>query len=531
MGRPTKPALPDTETVRMPLDLLLPADYNPRRISDRAMKGLRASLERFGELGGIVYNKRTGRLVGGHQRVKALAAMGVKDAEVRVVDLPIAEEKAANLALNHPGIGGEWDEALLAVVLAEVERDLPTAYEELQLDDLIGEAASDELADGLTDPDDVPEPMPEPVTRAGDVWVMGEHRLICGDSTVARDVAALIPVGTRAALLHADPPYGMGKEADGVENDNIYAERLDQFQMAWWRVWRPFLADNASAYIWGTAEDLWRLWYAGGLAKSERLTFRNEVVWDKANGMGMSSETHRQFATATERCLFFMLGEQGFGNVNAEDYWEGFEPIRGYLAAEAERIGLGPADVKRICGVGMFGHWFSKSQWTMIPEKHYAAIQTAAGGKAFLTPYPELRQKYDGQTSTGGHLAAKQEFYGTRAYFDNVHDNMRDVWNFDRVTGAERHGHATPKPVAMIVRAIKSSCPEGGVVLEPFNGSGTTLIAAETCGRVCYASELTPTYVDTTVRRWQAFTGKTATLDGDGRTFAEVMEERHGATE
>lgn len=124
----------------MPLAMLLPADYNPRRISDRAMKGLRASLERFGELGGIVYNKRTGRLVGGHQRVKALAAMGVKDAEVRVVDLPIAEEKAANLALNHPGIGGEWDEALLAVVLDEVKRDLPTAFDELQLEDIVGKA-------------------------------------------------------------------------------------------------------------------------------------------------------------------------------------------------------------------------------------------------------------------------------------------------------------------------------------------------------------------------------------------------------
>lgn len=121
----------------MPIAMLLPADYNPRRIGDRAMKGLRASLERFGELGGIVYNKRTGRLVGGHQRVKALAAMGVEDAEVRVVDLPIAEEKAANLALNHPGIGGEWDEALLAVVLDEVNRDLPTAFEELQLGDII----------------------------------------------------------------------------------------------------------------------------------------------------------------------------------------------------------------------------------------------------------------------------------------------------------------------------------------------------------------------------------------------------------
>lgn len=130
--------VPQVETVRMPLAMLLPADYNPRKISDRAMKGLRASLERFGELGGIVYNKRTGRLVGGHQRVKALAAMGIDDADVRVVDLPVAEEKAANLALNHPGIGGEWDDALLAVVLDEVQRDLPTAFDELQLGDIIG---------------------------------------------------------------------------------------------------------------------------------------------------------------------------------------------------------------------------------------------------------------------------------------------------------------------------------------------------------------------------------------------------------
>ena len=137
----SKRQIPQADTVRMPLDMLLPADYNPRRISDRAMKGLRASLERFGELGGIVYNKRTGRLVGGHQRVKALAAMGVKDAEVRVVDLPIAEEKAANLALNHPGIGGEWDDALLAVVLDETRRDLPTAFQELQLDDIIRHAS------------------------------------------------------------------------------------------------------------------------------------------------------------------------------------------------------------------------------------------------------------------------------------------------------------------------------------------------------------------------------------------------------
>jgi len=137
MARAKTAAVPVVETRRMKIAELVPADYNPRRISDKALKGLRASLERFGELGGIVWNEQTGHLVGGHQRVKALAALGVDEADVRVVNLPIAEEKAANLTLNNPGIGGDWDDELLRVVLADVQRDLPTAFDELQLSEII----------------------------------------------------------------------------------------------------------------------------------------------------------------------------------------------------------------------------------------------------------------------------------------------------------------------------------------------------------------------------------------------------------
>jgi hypothetical protein len=150
------------ESVRMALAELAPADYNPRKISAKAMAGLKASLTRFGELGGIVFNKRTGHLVGGHQRVKALLALGETHAEVRVVDLPIAEEKAANLALNHPGIGGEWDDALLAVVLDDVKRDLPTAFEELQLDDIIGRASGAGAFDDYPGGDDEHDPGQSP---------------------------------------------------------------------------------------------------------------------------------------------------------------------------------------------------------------------------------------------------------------------------------------------------------------------------------------------------------------------------------
>ena len=106
----------------------------------------------------------------------------------------------------------------------------------------------------------------------------------------------------------------------------------------------------------------------------------------------------------------------------------------------------------------------------------------------------------------------KKEWYSTRAYFNNTHENMTDVWDYPRVTGEERHGHATPKPVEMIERIIKSSCPEDGACIEPFLGSGTTLIACEKTGRVCYGMELSERYCDVILKRWEDFTGQEAVL-------------------
>jgi len=108
---------------------------------------------------------------------------------------------------------------------------------------------------------------------------------------------------------------------------------------------------------------------------------------------------------------------------------------------------------------------------------------------------------------------------GMRSYFNNAHDAMRDVWEFSRVIGDERHGHATPKPVDMMERVMLSSLPEGGLCAEPFGGSGSTLIGAETTGRVCYTMELQAKSCDVIVRRWQQFTGKRATLEATGAEF------------
>jgi DNA modification methylase len=105
---------------------------------------------------------------------------------------------------------------------------------------------------------------------------------------------------------------------------------------------------------------------------------------------------------------------------------------------------------------------------------------------------------------------------------------MTDVWSFSRVQGDERFEHATPKPVAMIERCIVSSSRPGDLVLEPFGGTGSTLIAAERSGRRCFTMELDPRYVDTIVRRWQAFTGDAATLD-NGQTFDAITARRGSA--
>ena len=216
-----------------------------------------------------------------------------------------------------------------------------------------------------------------------------------------------------------------------------------------------------------------------------------------------------------------MVGEQGF-NSNADNYWEGFEPIRVYLDGERQKMGWNNKAVAAFFGFHprMADHWFSKSQWSMIREEQYEKLQAASGGAAFRRDYDALRRDYD---------ALRRDFYALRAYFDNTHDNMTDVWQFPRVVGDERHGHATPKPVAMMERVMLSSLPDGGLCAEPFGGSGSTLIGAERTGRRCYTMELQPKYADVIVKRWQAYTDKQATLDGDGRTFDEIATERLSA--
>jgi hypothetical protein len=211
----------------------------------------------------------------------------------------------------------------------------------------------------------------------------------------------------------------------------------------------------------------------------------------------------RSYSVATEKCWFVQKGCQGY-NTNSDNYFEGFEPIRSYLAGEMEKCG-GAKNWKTMLGNGMGSHYFTKSQWAFPTQEAYIKMQRFGNEHdAFKKEYDELKKEYD---------ELKKEWYATRAYFDNTHDNMNDVWHFNKTSQKERKdtgGHATPKPLALCSRGIKSSSKDGELVLDVFGGSGSTLIACEQLGRKCFMMEYEPFYCDVIIARWEKLTGKTA---------------------
>jgi DNA modification methylase len=494
---------------------LIPYARNSRTHSDAQIAKIASSIREFGFLNPIITDGKNG-IVAGHGRVLAAQKLGLKELPcVEAKHLTEAQKRAYVIADNRMALDAGWDIDLLKVEIGDLQGlnfDLAlTGFDPGEIDSFLADKT-----EGLTDPDAVPETPVNPVTVLGDVWLLGKHRLMCGDSTVITDVERLMG-GKKAQLLHADPPYGMGKEGVGVANDNLYGDSLDAFQMEWWATFRTFLDDNASAYIWGNAPELWRLWYRGGLGSAERVTIRNEIVWKKPGGFGISSAEMRGYPPQTERCLFFILGEQGFNN-DADNYWEGWEPVRSWLDEQRKASGLTTAQCNDVCGKqNMTQAAFTKGGFRLILKDDYAALCAATGGKYFKREYDDLKREYDD---------LKREFYACRAHFDNTHENMTDVWEFGRVTGEDRHGHATPKPLAMMERVMRSSLPQNGLCVEPFGGSGSTLMGAETTGRVCYTMELNPKYCDVIVKRWQDFTGQKATLESTGRTFEDMASDR-----
>ena len=396
---------------------LIPADYNPRKDlkpGDAEYEKLKRSIEQFGYVEPVIWNRVTGRVVGGHQRLKVLQDMGITEVECVVVDFDEEREKALNIALNK--ISGEWDKDKLSLLIADLQGadfDVTlTGFEPAEIDSLF----RDTLKDGVKDDDfDVEEELKKPpMTKAGDVWTLGKHRLVCGDSTKA-ETFDLLMAGKKANLVVTDPPYNVNYEgsAGKIKNDNMADETFYNFLLAAFQLTESAMADDASIYVFH--------------ADTEGLNFRKAFA---DAGFYLSG-------TCIWKKQSLVLGRSPY-------QWQ-HEPI-------------------------LFG-WKKKG-------KH---------------------QWYTGRKES-------------------------TIWEFDK---PKKNGdHPTMKPIPLIAYPIMNSSMSNTLVLDPFGGSGSTLIACEQTDRSCYTIELDEKFCDVIVKRYIEQVGSEADVsvqrDGLTYTYAEI---------
>lgn len=499
------------------IDSITPSGRNAKQHPAEQIEQIKKSITDYGMNDPIGVWR--GEIVEGHGRVIACKELGIdKVPIIRLDDLTDEQRREYMLVHNKTTMNSDFDVDILNMELEDLPDFDAEFYDfELSLDDeSLGEVAEDE----------VPEEV-ETRCKLGDVWQLGAHRLICGDSTDPAVIDRLMD-GVKSDLVFTDPPYGMKKESEGVLNDNLNYDDLLDFNRQWIPLTFGALKDNGSWYCWGIDEPLMDIYsnILKPMQKENKITFRNLITWDKGNGQGQLSEDFRMYPIADEKCLFVMVGGdsvQGF-SVNQEDYSESMDKVRLYLEGEIAKLGQSDKTIANALGYKdgrTVNHWRSKSQFALPTKENYEALREY--GKSVLKDYDFLKKDYD---------ELKKDFYEGRSYFDNTHDNMNNVWHFDRTSQEERKntgGHVTPKPIALCSRAIKSSSREGEIVLDVFGGSGSTLIACEQLNRKCYMCELDEKYVSVIVNRWLNFTGRKDEIfclrDGQKLTYDEVFGE------
>ena len=326
-----------------------------------------------------------------------------------------AERRAYILADNQVALNAGWDDRLVGLelqTLKGLEFNLATiGFDDRSLVSFMATTKPE------ADPEETPEPPAIPTSKLGDLWLLGDHRIICGDCTDAGTVAALLS-GEAPHLMVTDPPYGVEYDPAWREKAGVAASGtakgkvLNDDKADWREAWALFPGDVA--YVWH--DGLFAGVVGDSLAACD-FHLRSQIIWDKGQ-------------------LVLSRG----------DY-----------------------------------HWEHEPCWYAVKK----------GAK--------------------GHWAGDRK--------------QTTVWHIAKPKKNET-GHGTQKPVECMKRPIENNSSPGQAVYDPFMGSGTTIIAAEMTGRRAFGCELSPAYVDVIVKRWEAFTGKAATLEGDGRTFADIAEHR-----
>src|ERR1700730_16849315 len=416
--RPTRP-WPADRVERWPIERLIPDATNPRLHTEADIDKIAASIVEFGWTMPVLVDEK-GIPIAGVARIAAAANLRFKSIPVIVARGWSKEQKRAyRLADNQLAARASWDTEQLRNEL----RDLDFAgfdlnligFEPDQLETILGGLGSS----GLTDPDSAPEVRDQPVTRRGDMWLLGDHRAGCGDSTSAADVAQAL-AGAEPHLMIADPPYGVAYDPTwrarrGYGAGNLAQGKVLNDDRADWR--EPYaLFPGDVAYVWHGA--LHGDVVAADLAACG-LQLRAQIIWDKQHFTLSRGDYHWKHETC----------------------W--------YAVRE-----------------GKVSHWRGDRTQTTVWE--------IANNNPF-----------------GNH-------------------QREQIW-----------GYGTQKPVECMRRPIDNNSRPGQAIYDPFLGSGTSLIAAEMTGRVCYGLELNPAYVDVVVRRWQVFTGRAARHQASGQSFDE----------
>jgi DNA modification methylase len=387
--------IPPVITVEeIPIDQLRPDPANPRRISNAELEALTRSLKEFGFVQPVLARREDGTVIGGHQRLVAARKLGYKTVPVTFLDLTVEQARLLNLALNK--ISGDWDEELLARMLADLkpmeEIDLSlSGFSEDELEKLLKKLDVRERREKVESFDleaALEAARTAPRAQLGEVWALGDHRLLCGDATDTAALARLLD-GKRAGMAFTDPPYNVslgdhggqqrGQRKRRIQNDALPPEQWEAFCRGWAR--NLLIHTDGALYVCMSTKE-WPL--VSRVLAEEGGHWSDTIIWAKDR---------------------FVLGRA--------DYQRSYEPI-----------------------------WYG---WREGGKRHWC---------------------------------------GDR--------DQGDVWKIARPS--ENEAHPTMKPLALIERAIENSSREGDIVLDLFLGSGSTVIASERTGRVCYGVEIDPHY-------------------------------------
>ena len=267
------------------------AQYNPRKIDDKELAKLKRSISEFGYVEPIVWNERTGFVVGGNQRLKALRELEIEEVDVVVVDLDDAKEKALNVALNK--ISGEWDFPKLKDLLTDIDTgDFDIELTGFDLDEIENLITFDkEPEEDNFDADAAIDEIEEPKTKRGDIYLLGKHRLMCGDSTIKEDVERLMD-GKKADMVFTDPPYGIDLDTDfisihkghttGKKHNKIKGDKERwNFQKSDWFNCKEQFWWGADYYLDNLREGSWFVWDKTCGEFIGRIGNEFELCWSK----------------------------------------------------------------------------------------------------------------------------------------------------------------------------------------------------------------------------------------------------------